>query len=319
MTNFEITVNKIMSMRNAYFFQANFRSVDSAMQTLKLLSFITVDSEGYGNKSKGIHLAIAKISDGAALVVGGRLSPDQALETFDIMRSNSIKETLMVVPPNNDSGLQGRLSEEEGKPGEDKTKQRVQRYEQRKEKNARSRTNIVRKKSDDGMKHDLFLNASIGIETVGQAFTVILERGLRLPCQKSQLFSTAADNQSFLGIHVLQGEADLVSDAGMRDLGQFTLKDIPLAPAGAAQIKVAFIVTNDGKLILTAKDVVTGHEIKVVKNDAATPMAMPDVAGHLEVIPRKKSASSIGEAVSAGIFGGGWLQGWLPTIWLVAE
>ena len=109
MTDFENTRNKILSMRNAYFFQGGFKSVDKAFAVLKRLSFITIDSEGYGDKPKNVHLAIAKLSDGAALIIGGRLSPEQVVETFKVMHSKSAKGKLLIIPPKNDPTLQGQL------------------------------------------------------------------------------------------------------------------------------------------------------------------------------------------------------------------
>ena len=116
MNNFEITRNKIMSMKNAYFFHAMFPTVDECMRALRQLSFISVDSQGNGNKPEEVHLAIARLSDGAALIVGGRLSPKQ-LETLDVMELKSDPGTLIIIPPKCDTTLQGRLKIEKPIPG----------------------------------------------------------------------------------------------------------------------------------------------------------------------------------------------------------
>ena len=108
-----------------------------------------------------------------------------------------------------------------------------------------------------------FLDTSIGIETLGETFTPILERGSTLPCEKTEIFSTAVDNQQSLEIHVLQGDAKTVSDPSMRNIGRFTLKGIPPGRAGKAQIEVAFAMTSDGQFQLRAKDLTTGHTIEV--------------------------------------------------------
>jgi molecular chaperone DnaK len=102
---------------------------------------------------------------------------------------------------------------------------------------------------------------SLGIETLGGVCTKIIERNTTIPTQKSQVFSTAADNQSSVEIHVLQGEREMA--AGNKTLGRFVLSDIPPAPRGIPQIEVTFDIDANGIVNVSAKDKGTGREQKI--------------------------------------------------------
>lgn len=102
---------------------------------------------------------------------------------------------------------------------------------------------------------------SLGIETLGGVCTKIIERNTTIPTQKSQVFSTAADNQSSVEIHVLQGEREMA--AGNKTLGRFVLSDIPPAPRGVPQIEVTFDIDANGIVNVSAKDKGTGREQKI--------------------------------------------------------
>ncbi|MBR4382963.1 MAG: molecular chaperone DnaK [Selenomonadaceae bacterium] len=102
---------------------------------------------------------------------------------------------------------------------------------------------------------------SLGIETLGGVCTRIIERNTTIPTQKSQVFSTAADNQSSVEIHVLQGEREMA--AGNKTLGRFVLSDIPPAPRGIPQIEVTFDIDRNGIVNVSAKDKGTGREQKI--------------------------------------------------------
>ena len=97
---------------------------------------------------------------------------------------------------------------------------------------------------------------SLGIETLGGVFTKLIERNTTIPTSKSQVFSTAADNQPAVDIHVLQGERPMASDN--KTLGRFQLNDIPLAPRGVPQIEVKFDIDANGIVNVSAKDLGTG-------------------------------------------------------------
>ena len=102
---------------------------------------------------------------------------------------------------------------------------------------------------------------SLGIETMGQVMTKLIQKNTTIPTKAQQVFSTAEDNQSAVTIHVLQGEREMSS--GNKSLGQFNLTDIPPAPRGMPQIEVAFDIDANGILHVSAKDKATGKENKI--------------------------------------------------------
>ena len=102
---------------------------------------------------------------------------------------------------------------------------------------------------------------SLGIETLGGVCTKLIERNTTIPTHKSQVFSTAADNQPSVDIHVLQGEREMA--AGNKTLGRFELSDIPPAPRGVPRIEVSFDIDANGIVHVSAKDLGTGKEQKI--------------------------------------------------------
>ncbi|MCY0902833.1 MAG: molecular chaperone DnaK [Firmicutes bacterium] len=102
---------------------------------------------------------------------------------------------------------------------------------------------------------------SLGIETLGGVMTRMIERNTTIPTSKKQVYSTAADNQTTVEIHVLQGEREFARDN--KTLGRFTLSDIPPAPRGVPQIEVTFDIDANGIVNVSAKDLGTGKEQKI--------------------------------------------------------
>src|SRR5213075_2155080 len=102
---------------------------------------------------------------------------------------------------------------------------------------------------------------SLGIETLGGVFTKLIDKNTTIPTRKSQVFSTAADNQTSVEVHVLQGERPMARDN--RTLGKFHLIGIPAAPRGVPQIEVTFDIDANGIVNVSAKDLGTGKEQKI--------------------------------------------------------
>ncbi len=115
---------------------------------------------------------------------------------------------------------------------------------------------------------------SLGVETYGGVFTKIIERNTTIPTRKSQIFTTAADNQTTVEIHVLQGERALAKDN--HSLGRFILTGIPPAPRGVPQIEVTFDIDANGILTVSAKDLATGKE-QSIKITATTNLSKEEI------------------------------------------
>ena len=115
---------------------------------------------------------------------------------------------------------------------------------------------------------------SLGLETLGGVCTKIIERNTTIPTKKSQVFSTAADNQTSVDIHILQGEREMASDN--KTLGMFRLDGIAPAPRGIPQIEVTFDIDANGIVNVSAKDLGTGKEQKVTIT-SSTNMSKEDI------------------------------------------
>lgn len=135
---------------------------------------------------------------------------------------------------------------------------------------------------------------SLGIETLGGVMTKLIDKGTTIPVKKSQVFSTAEDNQPAVTIHVLQGEREFARDN--KSLGQFNLESIPPAPRGVPQIEVSFDIDANGILTVSAKDKATGkaQEIKISGSsgldDAEIEKMVKDAELHKEEDKKRKDA-----------------------------
>ncbi|WP_172249698.1 molecular chaperone DnaK [Saccharibacillus deserti] len=133
---------------------------------------------------------------------------------------------------------------------------------------------------------------SLGIETAGGVFTKMIDRNTTIPTSKSQVYSTYADNQPSVEIHVLQGEREMA--AGNKTLGRFTLGDIPLAPRGVPQIEVTFDIDANGIVNVSATDKGTGKSQKITitsssgLSDAEVEQMMKDAELHAEEDKKRK-------------------------------
>ena len=133
---------------------------------------------------------------------------------------------------------------------------------------------------------------SLGIETYGGVFTKLIERNTTIPTKKSQIFSTAADGQTSVEVHVLQGEREMA--AYNKTLGRFQLTGIPAAPRGVPQIEVTFDIDANGIVHVSAKDMATGNEQKVSitastnLTDEDIEKAVKDAEAHAEEDKKKK-------------------------------
>ena len=138
---------------------------------------------------------------------------------------------------------------------------------------------------------------SLGIETKGGVFTPLIERNTTIPTRKSEVFSTAEDNQPSVGVHVLQGESEMATYN--KTLGKFELVGIPPAPRGVPQIEVAFDIDANGIINVSAKDLGTGNE-QQVRIEGGSGLSQEDIDRMMkEADAHREEASRLRELVDA--------------------
>ena len=147
---------------------------------------------------------------------------------------------------------------------------------------------------------------SLGVETLGGVMTVLIPRNTTIPTRKSEIFTTAADNQTNVEIHVLQGERPMAKDN--RTLGRFILEGIPPAPRGVPQIEVTFDIDANGILHVTAKDKATGKERKIRIESSSglskeeVEKLVRDAEAHAEEDKRKKELVEVRNELDGVIY-----------------
>ncbi len=138
---------------------------------------------------------------------------------------------------------------------------------------------------------------SLGVETAGGVFTKIIDKNTTIPCKKSQVFSTAVDNQPLVSVHVLQGEREMAADN--KTLARFELVGIPPAPRGVPQIEVSFDIDANGIVHVSAKDLGTGkvQQVRVVSNsglsEAEIQAMISDAQAHQADDKKKKELAEL--------------------------
>ncbi|WP_163994682.1 molecular chaperone DnaK [Pyxidicoccus caerfyrddinensis] len=138
---------------------------------------------------------------------------------------------------------------------------------------------------------------SLGVETAGGVFTKIIDKNTTIPCKKSQVFSTAVDNQPLVSVHVLQGEREMAADN--KTLARFELVGIPPAPRGVPQIEVSFDIDANGIVHVSAKDLGTGkvQQVRVVSNsglsEAEIQGMITDAQSHAADDKKKKELAEL--------------------------
>lgn len=147
---------------------------------------------------------------------------------------------------------------------------------------------------------------SLGIETLGSVTTKLIERNTTVPTSKSETFSTAADNQNSVEIHVLQGEREMASDN--KSLGRFILDGIPPAPRGVPQVEVSFNIDANGILSVSAKDKGTGKEQSITISDSGNlskedvEKAAKEAETHAEEDKKKRAAAETKNQLENAIY-----------------
>ncbi len=224
--------------------------LSSSMETDINLPFITADQSG--PKHMNIKLSRAKLESICAELLEKLVAPCKTALKDAGLSASDINEVILVGGMTRMPAVQERVKEIFGKtPNKGVNPDEVVAI------GAAIQGGVLTGDVKDVLLLDV-TPLSLGIETLGGVMTKLIEKNTTVPCKKSQVFSTAADNQPAVSVHVLQGEREMAS--GNKTIGNFELVGIPAAPRGVPQIEVTFDIDANGILHVSAKDLGTGKE-----------------------------------------------------------
>ena len=224
--------------------------LSSSMETDINLPFITADQSG--PKHLNIKLSRSKLESICSDLIAKLTEPCQTALKDAGLSANEITEVVLVGGMTRMPAVQERVKEIFGKtPSKGVNPDEVVAI------GAAIQGGVLTGDVKDVLLLDV-TPLSLGIETLGSVMTKLIEKNTTVPCKKSQVFSTAADNQPAVSVHVLQGEREMATDN--KTIGNFELVGIPTAPRGVPQIEVTFDIDANGILHVSAKDLGTGKE-----------------------------------------------------------
>ncbi len=224
--------------------------LSSSMETDINLPFITADSSG--PKHLNIKLTRSKLESICEDLLKKLVAPCKTALKDAGLSASEINEVILVGGMTRMPAVQARVQEIFGKtPNKGVNPDEVVAI------GAAIQGGVLKGEVKDVLLLDV-TPLSLGIETLGGVMTKLIEKNTTIPCKKSQIFSTAADNQPAVSVHVLQGEREMANDN--KTIGRFELVGIPPAPRGVPQIEVTFDIDANGILNVSAKDLGTGKE-----------------------------------------------------------
>lgn len=227
--------------------------LSSAQQTDINLPFLTADQTG--PKHLNVTLVRSKFEQMIAAIVERTLEPCRKAMKDAGLNTSDIQEVLLVGGSTRIPMVQAKVKDFFGKePNKSVNPDEVVAV------GAAVQAGVLAGDVKDVLLIDV-TPLSLGIETLGGVMTRLIERNSTIPTRKSQVFSTAADNQTSVEVHALQGEREMARDN--KSLGRFSLVDLPPAPRGVPQIEVTFDIDSNGILNVSAKDVGTGKEQRI--------------------------------------------------------